>query len=735
MGLIPVQMYKSLLLRTNMKKIVLFCLLVLPAMAQVPPPPAASQTEVNAGTSKSKFVSPFTLAGWTTGGGETNSASFVLSVLDTTWAPTGSVATAIAAGMANGAYGLITGTNLIPAGATYNAGGAYNLHYILSPGKNYQVTFGGNDVSLGNPLGVPVSITGPGTFLFATSSPTLSAISLFGTINAPVTATIYVVASVPEATSATTAGTANSALYATPGGNIVAYSQTYTTNGGFNYGNSNILGAGWGSNSLNVVFGKTNGVWSNPNGTIIYYDIGDDYLAVSNSVGDQLYDNAGGVGNGEHDPTAVNSWEINTGTGTVGNFSWVTTNNTTTITTNNFLNATTSSNLYNNILNFGGVADGVTDITTNIYYALSFGKPVWFPNGQYVVSNLILSNNQSLLSQGAQLILNPAVTNWMIRYGANPIVGYTNSPASNIVVMGFEFSGSMTNVTTNGTRNGVWAEPFGQGNVLQNCVADGFSGIGFQFGSRTIPAENTGQSSANTARGVFSNCESRDNFWGFKVLGEISGEPSVLGFSGSDYLSLTGLKAHNNACGYYQSGGNIQTFGCHFDLNTNNIALYDYQNGGHSSIIGCSGNHGTGYGVVGTNISLGFNIIGCEFFYAPMYFTNCFGISVVNGTLSSGCSIAFDGGGVNVVRGNSCYGGIPTMVATNGGVAVFSDNYNIAGPVPVISGNGHGITNIPSTSITGGFTTNIQFTDTAFATVKTNTLYFTNGILMNVTSP
>ncbi|MDE2100606.1 MAG: hypothetical protein KGL39_25405 [Patescibacteria group bacterium] len=53
------------------------------AFCQVPPPPAASQAEVNTGTVKSKYVSPATLAGWVTGGGETNSASFVISVMKT----------------------------------------------------------------------------------------------------------------------------------------------------------------------------------------------------------------------------------------------------------------------------------------------------------------------------------------------------------------------------------------------------------------------------------------------------------------------------------------------------------------------------------------------------------------------------------------------------------------------------------------------------------------------------
>jgi len=49
-----------------------------------------------------------------------------------------------------------------------------------------------------------------------------------------------------------------------------------------------------------------------------------------------------------------------------------------------------------------------------------------------------------------------------------------------------------------------------------------------------------------------------------------------------------------------------------------------------------------------------------------------------------------------------------------------------------IYGNGNGISNIPSTSITGGVTTNLQFT---FNATRTNTLYFTNGILMKVTQP
>lgn len=90
--------------------------------------------------------------------------------------------------------------------------------------------------------------------------------------------------------------------------------------------------------------------------------------------------------------------------------------------------------------------------------------------------------------------------------------------------------------------------------------------------------------------------------------------------------------------------------------------------------------------------------------------------------------------GANGMHGGQCYNTaagqaviaflsrVPTYVGSRHGV------YN-----GTFSGLGSGLTNIPSTSITGGFTTNIQFTDTLIGT--TNTLYFTNGILMRTTSP
>ena len=70
------------------------------------------------------------------------------------------------------------------------------------------------------------------------------------------------------------------------------------------------------------------------------------------------------------------------------------------------------------------------------------------------------------------------------------------------------------------------------------------------------------------------------------------------------------------------------------------------------------------------------------------------------------------------------------LLTTNAGYPVNVLNSYYSGS---FTGNGSGLTNIPSTSIVGGITTNLQFTDTLVGT--TNSLYFTNGILMRVTAP
>ena len=56
-----------------------------------------------------------------------------------------------------------------------------------------------------------------------------------------------------------------------------------------------------------------------------------------------------------------------------------------------------------------------------------------------------------------------------------------------------------------------------------------------------------------------------------------------------------------------------------------------------------------------------------------------------------------------------------------------STNGIVAGGTNVLKGHGGNLTNIAATNIVGGMTATLQ--------IGTNTLYFINGVLMNVTHP
>ena len=91
----------------------------------------------------------------------------------------------------------------------------------------------------------------------------------------------------------------------------------------------------------------------------------------------------------------------------------------------------------------------------------------------------------------------------------------------------------------------------------------------------------------------------------------------------------------------------------------------------------------------------------------------------------------------NVTIGSGSQYQIRVGVTTNN---IYSDKFftDINGNVTATgqyNGSAGGLTNIPAGGIVGGITTNLQFTDGNALNPSTNTLYFTNGILMRVTQP
>jgi hypothetical protein len=151
---------------------------------------------------------------------------------------------------------LITGTNLIPDGATY-IGTSYALVNLLLPETTYQITFGNNETNLySNGLGaVPFGIIpAVGTVVFTTGNP-MDVVALHGPDGVPVTATIYAVWTSPGPFNATN-------LYGVVPTNNLPMSQLGGGSGTYNYNllsNTPTLGNAASANTNTMkVFGATN---------------------------------------------------------------------------------------------------------------------------------------------------------------------------------------------------------------------------------------------------------------------------------------------------------------------------------------------------------------------------------------------------------------------------------------------------------------------------------------------
>lgn len=85
----------------------------------------------------------------------------------------------------------------------------------------------------------------------------------------------------------------------------------------------------------------------------------------------------------------------------------------------------------------------------------------------------------------------------------------------------------------------------------------------------------------------------------------------------------------------------------------------------------------------------------------------------------------------SVVGNTMSAGGLSFQVNGSGAVSATSISAGVVHGTTV-TGDGSGLTSLQAANIVGGVTTNLQFT---FNNTRTNTLYFTNGILMEVSQP
>lgn len=344
------------------------------------------------------------------------------------------------------------------------------------------------------------------------------------------------------------------------------------------------------------------------------------------------------------------------------------------------ITAILSATNFANVIDYGATADGSslaspgTDDTAAFANAIASGQAVYVPKtaGYFSITNL---TNSTLIFGGGRILMRPTSTNFAIYFGmmAHSGNGYagTNVDWSGIGMQDIELWGGGTNFLGGlGNRHGVNFNPYGQGNILQNCYIHGFNGVGVQSTSTKPFAGVPPFLDIDQAPGVLNNVTVSNCYYGFHYVGgQPVGIPASSDVYLSEYLRSQGLMATGNKVGMWLEAGNNQIMNSHFSRNTNGFLITSNQNNGHGAFIGGSINHNDGSGVIASNISFGFVFQGVNMFFNSLYLTNCDGILYQGGIFDNG-TVTFGGGGANVFRDNEWLTGAPSIVTTASGKGV-----------------------------------------------------------------
>jgi Pectate lyase superfamily protein len=420
-----------------------------------------------------------------------------------------------------------------------------------------------------------------------------------------------------------------------------------------------------------------------------------------------------------------------------------------------------------NVLTAGVTNDGVTDVTVPLQNLLNQGGAFYFPAGRYLAQELTLTNNITLIGNGAVLVYanNAWNKNIFVRCLLNTNIsifglGFDGGDYSDITTRTFQTYQGAQNFSApdqyyfwnpTGLRHGLQFNTEAGGTISGSSI-HGFGGIGL------LPVSATGIDGAATLKTVVRGVNCYANFTGLFSSGAIGNHVSsgtnislpnwisayVAGGLDPEFMSYSGLNLFRNTIGLCASAGNctyvnsaingnlfgqLDAYGNndrHGSINsilyTHNIdaALYIAGSINGEQIINCQFRD-NGYAITLKNTK-GITIDFCTF--APLNFTN----------QSSPV------GGQNFFRNNT-YAGTwaGQSLSTDGQLIYFGNHsYDTAGdndgqPLTLLeTGNGSGLTNLPASASPAGLTTTLHFT---FGTTRTNTLYFSNGILENVTQP
>ena len=421
----------------------------------------------------------------------------------------------------------------------------------------------------------------------------------------------------------------------------------------------------------------------------------------------------------------------------------------------NFTNGQAISNLLAtvqfalNVANLGVTNDGTTDVTAKLQNLLNQGGAFYFPAGRYLARELYITNNTTLIGSGATLVYATAA--------ANSNIFVTCGLNNNITILGMTFDGGdYSEYTTRkfttyagvqdfsvpysfamwnplGVRHGLQINIDG-GGLISGITISGFGGIGL------LPVSPKGINGPGFGRATVSGVYCISNFVGLFSSGMIGVAigpylPNwitnyIPGAKDPEFMSYSGLNLIHNTIGMSASAGNCTYVNSAFTANLFGQLDSNGNNDHHGSINSCEYTHNTAMGIYISGCQFGEQIINCQFRDngASITLDHSAGITVDFSTFAPLIITNTGSIGQNFFRHNTYPGTWASQTFIADGKTLYFGNNSYDTP----GDNDGQLLTLLGTGTVHGLSTNIQFT---FNGTRTNTLYFTNGILSAVTQP
>lgn len=289
-----------------------------------------------------------------------------------------------------------------------------------------------------------------------------------------------------------------------------------------------------------------------------------------------------------------------------------------------------------NVRDFGATGDGVTDDTNAVAAANATGKPIFFPDGTYVITTVNISSSPAVFGNGAAIIkINGNTTAFVINRDETLVYGLRFQGSG--IASGFTSQTAIDNYKT-GDVVGTLR------NNISHCYFIDIAGRGIRIAYLSAALHREG----NRVIG----CHFDECLTGFysDTLGE--------------YTTLVGCSFRACTYGARVAGGNTNFSGCLFDDNVDGLNIVGGgPNDSHGIATGCQFNHNT-YPLDINGILYGYTFSGCTIYQGTLNLVSCVGVQFNDGQLDC-TAYSFDGSLGTVFRNNLMPYGYDNTIANN----------------------------------------------------------------------